>query len=381
MTYRRVSDPERLYALLDAMMLIEADDDVEILLHQIVDSACELVGARYGALGVLNEAGTEIARFITRGVTDEESARIGRAPQGHGVLGEVIRVGKPIRIADLQRERVTAFPAAHPVMHSFLGVPVQVGSGAIYGNLYLSERHDGAPFSDEDEAIIVAFGRASGMVIEQSRRRDRVRDLTLLAERERMARDLHDTVIQRLFAVGLTLQSITTAPNTMDLAATQRIDTAIDDLDATIKEIRTTIFEISQTRTPSRDSLRAVLERIVADLPSGSNLRCELTVSDDVEAQVGPLCQEHLRNVVRELLSNVVRHAQATHVTVSLHSEEDRLVLRVHDDGAGGTSTEGSGRGLRNLRERAHALGGSFALAAANPTGTVATWTAREYRA
>ena len=155
MSYRQVVNPARLHSLIDAILLIEADIDLDVLLQHIVRTASELVGARYGALGVLDPDGDELERFITWGLTPEEEAAIGTMPRGHGLLGEIIRVPAPLRVEDIHaHEHSTGVPEGHPPMTTFLGVPVRSGTGDVFGNLYLTDKRNGEPFSTEHEGLI-----------------------------------------------------------------------------------------------------------------------------------------------------------------------------------------------------------------------------------
>jgi GAF domain-containing protein len=239
MAYHRINDPERLHALIDAILLIEADANLDNLLSRIIETASLLVGARYGALGVVAGDGKTLSRFITYGIDEGTKATIGADPHGAGVLGETMRRREPLVIDELSTyPNAVGVPAGHPPMHRFLGVPVTTGDGQIFGNLYLTDPLDGEPFSDEDAQLVEGFGRAAGLVIDQATLRSQLRDLTLSEERERLARDLHDTVIQRLFGAGLALQI--SLASVLDDDVRTRINNVLDELDTTIKEIRTT---------------------------------------------------------------------------------------------------------------------------------------------
>ena len=164
MPYHRIADPTRLQAVIDAILTIEVDADLATLLTTIVEQAAGLVGARYGALGVLSEDGTSLSEFVTVGLTAQQRAAIGRFPVGHGILGTVITHPVPLRAEQIADDPSTVgFPANHPAMVTFLGVPVRLEGGQVFGNLYLCDRVDGAPFDDEDEALVDSLGRAAGL--------------------------------------------------------------------------------------------------------------------------------------------------------------------------------------------------------------------------
>jgi GAF domain-containing protein len=160
---------ERLRALLDAVVGIGADLDLSSTLDRIVTAACELVGARYGALGVVGDDGERLTRFVTHGVTADEIAAIGPYPEGHGILGLLIDHPEPLRLTDLaQHPRSFGFPPNHPPMRSFLGVPIRTRDH-VFGNLYLTEKAEGADFTEDDERTMTALAAAAGVVIDNAR--------------------------------------------------------------------------------------------------------------------------------------------------------------------------------------------------------------------
>ncbi len=367
-------DPDRLHALIDAMLLMEADSALGTLLQQIVSTATELVGARYGALGVLSRDGESLSEFITYGLTPRESALIGVLPTGQGVLGETIKVREPLRIDDLTRHSGSAgFPPGHPPMHRFLGVPVITRDGHVWGNLYITEPLDDQPFSYDDELLLATFGRVAGSVIDQANLRRELRELSVAEERERLARDLHDTVIQRLFGVGLSLQ--VALPLIENPAAHQRLNRALDELNETIHDIRTTIFEIDQDRA-TEDTLRQRASALTSEVGNRLGVQAHLAMQSGLSEQVNEHCAHHTIQALREILTNIVRHSEATHIDVNIDSDGDFVVLAVRDNGVGFDDVRGAGRGLRNLTTRAHDLGGECVVESNLGSGTLVTWTA-----
>jgi two-component system, NarL family, sensor histidine kinase DevS len=372
--FHKINDPERLHALIDAILLIETDADLDGLLSRIIETSCRLVGAQYGALGVIDTDGTTLSRFITYGLDPERRAAIGPEPQGHGLLGEIIRQRSTLRIDDLaDHPRSSGFPMNHPPMQRFLGVPVSTGDGHIFGNLYLTDPLDGEPFSEEDEQLTEAFGRAAGLVIDQELLRSNMRELTLSEERERLARDLHDTVIQRLFGVGLALQ--TSLPAIVDDNVRSRINNVLDELDTTIHEIRTTIFEIDQDRT-SGQTLEERVYALSAEVESRLGVLVDVKIAAGIDHEVGAPCAQHCMQALREILSNVVRHSEATAVDIQIDTNDKLIELIVHDNGVGFVPNVGSGRGVRNLSSRARELGGNCTIKSKIGGGTTVRWTA-----
>ena len=160
---------DRIRALLDAVVAVGSGLDLRGTLSRIVVAACELVSARYGALGVLRRDGTALADFVTHGVSDEERAAIGPIPHGLGILGLLIREPHPVRLEDIAADpRAHGFPAHHPPMHTFLGVPLRIRD-EVFGNLYLTEKAGGAEFTDEDQQVVMALASAAGVAIENAR--------------------------------------------------------------------------------------------------------------------------------------------------------------------------------------------------------------------
>ena len=370
---RRVDDPERLRALIGAILAVGSDVSLPVLLRHIVEAAVSLVDARYGALGVLDPTGQALAEFVNVGMTPQQHLAVGSLPEGRGILGLLILEPAPLRIAHLGTHPDSyGFPANHPPMESFLGVPIRV-RGQVFGNLYLTDKQGADEFSEEDESLAVALGVAAGVAIENSRLLARVGELTLTEERERIAADLHDTVIQRIFATGLGLQSA--VRSTEDLVVARRIQDAVDALDDTIRQIRSTIFALQTPRKPGR-SLRQELLALGAESAASLGFEPRLSLDGPIDQRVDSAIGAQLLAVLREALSNVVRHAGATKVGVEVEVDAEHLVARIIDDGVGaGTGTRLGGRGLASLHHRAEALGGTLEVAVgADGRGTVVCW-------
>jgi signal transduction histidine kinase len=352
--YRRIRDIERLQALVSAMLLIGEDLALPTVLRTIVETAVEVVGARYGALGVLDETGSRLAEFVHAGMDEETVAAIGRLPEGRGMLGLLIKDPRPLRLADLtEHPERDGFPPGHPPMASFLGVPVVV-RGEPYGNLYLTEKLDGSAFTQEDEDVVSTLGLAASLAIDKARIHSRLRDLTLVEERERIAQDLHDNTIRRLFAVGLTLQGARRLLGQPE--AGQRLQQAIDELDDTIRQIRTTVFAITRPRRPvSSETLRGEILHLVEQSTDGTGLEVGVDFDGPIDDAVGRHAAEHLLLSVREALAAILRRPGVAKVEVELSVDDHGLTMRVTDDGSpgGGPVPE-----LGNLAQRAQLLGG-----------------------
>lgn len=367
--------PGSLRQLLDAVLTIGSDLDLPSMLRRIVQSAVDLVDATYGALGVLDDTGTHLAQFITVGVDDDVHRAIGTLPEGLGILGLLIVDAKPLRLANLNEHPEShGFPAGHPPMRSFLGVPIRLRD-VVYGNLYLTDKRSGEAFTDVDEELVVGLAAAAGVAVDNARLHARIHELALAEDRERIARDLHDTVIQRLFATGMSLQACVRLVHTDPTATEERIEAAVDDLDLTVKHIRTAIFGLA-SRPRGGPGLR---ERVLSLLGEAAGaLGFEPTVFFDglVDTGIADDVAVELLATLREALSNVARHAQATRVSVSVVAN-DEVLLQVTDDGIGPPGPNGPrGHGLNNMAARAERLGGRLELRPGASGGTVLEWRA-----
>ncbi|WP_226913398.1 GAF domain-containing sensor histidine kinase [Gephyromycinifex aptenodytis] len=529
---------ERLGALLDAVVAISSNLDLSVVLAHVVESACTLLGAQYGALGVVDPGGQQLAEFITHGMDKETVESLGSPPHGLGVLGLLLTEPRPRRIDDLREHPdAVGFPPGHPEMSSFIGAPVRVRD-QVFGNLYLTEKRGGGTFTEDDEAVLTALAAAAGIAVDNAQlyrraRRSqqwaqavgeltqtllegrnersaiarmvkRARDLAdaqlsvflvrdpeggllaqavdvqhaqsaellgsvlhdrrwelllssrtpvllvtspddlhrgeltvqlreragldpygttsivpltvgevelglialswgleapsemlesvellssfadrmglaveaaraqrqrsravLLEDRDRIARDMHDHVIQRLFAAGLSLQAVT---RQLDGPLRDRVEGAVDDLDAAIKDIRSAIFELHHGFPEGGlgPELEAVVERATAAFGFVPDVTFEGLLGD-VPAELEP----DVVAVVREGLSNVARHAHATDAQVRVSTVDD-LVITVRDNGVG-VRADAACSGLANLDERARSHGGSFDVQSLDP-GTQIRW-------
>jgi signal transduction histidine kinase len=531
-----ITSQRRLRGLLDAVVAITEDLDLPTVLRRIVEAACDLVGAQYGALGVLAPDRRSLSDFFTVGIDEQTRRKIGSLPQGRGVLGLLIDEPQPIRLARItDHGRSYGFPPNHPPMSTFLGVPVAV-RGEVFGNLYLTEKRDGLEFTDDDQAMVVALAAAAGVAIdnarlyEASQRRQRslelstdlatamlrgvdsraaleliasnaldltgadlatvtvrgtavegeeehaviaaavgtgaerlrqqkvpvhssltagraevVEDLAadprafgpqaehsygpamivplvaedrslgvlsvvnrsgrprfdgddlvtitgfasvaalaleyvraredrermvVLEDRDRIARDLHDLVIQRLFATGLGLQGA--SRQIRDPGLQERLTGYVTNLDETIREIREAIFSLrgADTAESLRRQVHEAVQSARPTLGFAPTVRFAGPVDSAVPADVVP----HLHAALREALSNVARHAGATAVTVDLAVADGQVILTTVDDGRG--MPAGARRsGLANLASRAKELGGDLTVGPGESGGTRLVWT------
>jgi signal transduction histidine kinase len=369
----QIDDPARLRRLVQAILILDAELHLPVVLRRIIEEACDLVDAQYGALGVLSEDGQTLDQFLTVGLDSEQEHAIGPRPTGRGVLGTLIADDKPLRLANLS-DSPDSFgtPQLHPEMASFLGVPVRV-HGEVYGNLYLTNKRHAKEFSADDEELVLALAVAAGIAIENARLHGLVRDHALTEDRDRIARDLHDQVIQRLFAIGLSLQG--TARLVERPEAVMRIADAIEKLDETIRQLRKAIFDIELTI--NKEGLHPKVLDLVHELRPVLDLHPQVSVIGPVDHVVTGQLAEEVLAVLREALTNVGKHAQATKVVVTV-TAGDELRVVVADDGIGiGVGPAGNrpgALGLKNMRQRAERLEGGLDIGTSREGGTRLTW-------
>jgi signal transduction histidine kinase len=365
---------ERLRALLDAVLSIGSDLELAAILDRIVAAACTLVDARYGALGVLDDTGG-LADFRTVGLTEEERAALGEPPTGRGILGHIIDNPESLRLSDLsQHPDSVGFPEGHPPMKTFLGMPILIREKA-WGNLYLTDKRGGGDFTEDDEAIIMALAAAAGVAIDNARlyeelahsQAERER-LVVFRDRDRIGRDLHDLVIQRLFATGLQLQSVTHLIDHPD--AVDRVNAAVDEIDGAIADLRAAIFSL---HTDTEQDLSKTVRGLIGVVRHQLGFTPRVAFEGPVDSGVCEAVRIEVLAMLRESLSNVARHARATSVDIEIKVDGDDLVMTIADDGRG-ISPTAPRQGLANLASRAEQLGGSFELGGAEPTGTRLRW-------
>jgi len=363
--------PRRLRQLVDAMLTVSSDLDLHSVLQHIVEAARDLVDAQYAALGVLDESGRWLSDFITVGIDDETRHVIGALPKGHGILGVLITDAQPLRLPDLREHPDSyGFPPGHPPMRSFLGVPVRVGD-VVFGNLYLTDKITDEVFTDIDEELVVGLAAAAGIAIDKARSHSQLQRLALLDDQERMGRDLHDSVIQRVFGVGLTLQGTRHLVRVDPDTAISRIDAAIEELDLTIKHLRSAIFGLDMRAHGATAEFRSRVLELAAESTSALGFEPTVFFDGPIDAHIDGNLANELAAVITEALSNTARHANAHRVEVHL-IVTDTILLRIEDDGIGPPRADAPrGNGLNNMTTRAERLDGTFTMRPGPESGTV----------
>lgn len=343
--------------------------DLERVLQLIVDRVREVADGEYAALGIIGEDGG-LERFVTSGISEAHRQQIGPLPQRRGLLGLIIRESQSVRIPDIGSDpRRYGFPPHHPPMRSFLGVPVRLRGTAI-GNFYLTNKRGADEFSTDDQRLVERFALHAAIAIDNARLHEQVKRLAVVEERDRIGRDLHDGVIQRLYAVTLSLDDV---PDLMDEArdeARDRVDRAILTLQAAIGDIRGFVSDLRPTLQAPED-LRRALGVVADEVHRAGTTNVSVEVAD--ELLLSSEAAAEVVTIVREALSNVGRHSGATNARVQLGSSGTETRLKVTDDGVGfdpAAVRRPGHHGLTNMRERAAALGGRFSVESGPGIGT-----------
>jgi len=363
---------DRRRALVEAGIAITSELSLDAVLLTLLRIAAELTGARYSALGVIDRSGDGLERFVTHGLDDEARAAIGDVPRGLGILGVLIEDARPLRLDDLTRDpRAVGFPPNHPPMHSFLGVPVMT-RGVAFGNLYLAEKQPAGPFTEEDEETVTLLAAQAAVAIENagSVQRDALRRAVQAqeVERRRLARELHDETGQALTSILLGLAAVerSESAEAAHAAAAALRELVVE----TLQNVRRLAVEL---RPSALDDfgLEPALRRLGQTVREGGLL--DVQVEARLGAQRLPADVETaLYRIVQEALTNVVKHAQARHVSIVLTRKQGSVLVMIEDDGRGFDPTKPSveGLGLQGMRERVELLDGSFQVEAAPRTGT-----------
>ena len=351
---------QALAALNKAALAISRDLELSQTLQHIVNSARELVPARYAALGVFNSE-RELETFAFSGLNPEEADDIGSFPEGRGMLGAVLDSPHPVRVSDVDNDaRSVGIPEGHPTVTNFLGVPI-ISSEEVQGNLYLTDKVGGDEFTDADEELITIFASHAAVAIKNARLFEEVGRLAIIEERSRIGMDLHDGVIQSIYAVGLTLESAQMILKEKPDAARELLSQSIGGLNDAIRDIRNFILDLRPRRFDG--DLQAGVARLVREFQANAMIEVDVAVAEELESSLTPDISQAIFLTAQEALANIARHARASRVGLDLSGDADSIWLRVADDGRGfdiRQKEQTVGHGLANMRARAEELGGSF---------------------
>jgi signal transduction histidine kinase len=359
-----------LRAVSDAVLSVAAEHSVEEVLQRLVESARELVGARYAALGTPDGDGG-FSRFLTAGMSDELVAALGPLPRTHGMLGAMLETTESFRTPDIHDDpRFRGWwPKRHPDMRSFLGVPIATPDRVI-GAFYLTEKVGADEFTDADRELIELLAAHAAIAITNARLYEESRELSILSERNRLALELHDAVTQKLFGLVLAAESAATMVRLDSEAAAKQLARLQALAQEALDELRSLIFELRPPEV-ERDGLCGALRKHVGLLaPRRPGIALEL----EDELPRDPKRDAEVLRIAQEALNNAIRHADADHVRLRLGAEDGMLVLEVEDDGVGFDPTAAELRsrrlGLTSMEERARRLRGRLAIDSARGSGT-----------
>ena len=373
---------ERLIALHEASLELVKDVSLDHLLERIVKVAAEQANARYAALGVLDEDG-KLAKFITVGMTDDELKLMDHPPVGQGLIGELMDTEVPLRVPVIQdHPRSSGFPAHHPHMVSFLGVPIRALNHQL-GQIYLTEKIGDPAFTAEDERIIQMLAAYAAAAIQNARLHENTHRLAVLEERERIGMDLHDGIIQSIYGVGLSLESALHSFDEDPQDAKARVQHSIESLNQAIRDLRAYILDL-RPRQMGSEGLISGLNRLINEFRAHTLVNVQLSGSEPELQELAQPRSMALFHICQEALANIAKHARATQVDISLWCTEERVLMEIHDNGKGFEIEKVNatiGHGLANMQTRARSVGGDVDISSVVGEGTtVLAWVPRGSR-
>jgi signal transduction histidine kinase len=340
---------------------------VRDVLQMIVRSARALAGARYAALGVPDEA-VSFAEFVVDGLSAREQAAIGPLPRHHGMLGVMLREGKPLRLDDIRADpRFWGWPAAHPELTDVLGVPIRQGD-RVLGFIFAACKNQPGGFTERDERLVSLFAAHAAIALTNARLYEHGRELSVLQERARLAQDLHDAVSQKLFGVRAKARAAAVLVSRDPARAIEEIESVATLAGQAHAELRAVIDGLAPPELAAGGLAGSV---------RGYALLAGRTYGVDVIVQAGdlpaldPVRETAVYRIAQEAISNALRHSGAGQVLVSLSGRKRSVALQVSDSGAGFDAVAPqTGLGLASMRERAASVGGRLTITAAPGSGT-----------
>jgi signal transduction histidine kinase len=283
----------------------------------------------------------------------------------------IIREGQTFRIAEISDDpRRYGFPPHHPEMHSFLGVPVTVKGHAV-GDLYLTNKQGAPEFSEDDQRLVERFAAHAGLAIENARLSGRVQALAVVEERERIGRDLHDSTLQSLYGIALTLESARATLTVDPTVTAARMEQSLAAMSRVANEIRGFVQGLHATATADRP-LAEMLASAVGEVSAGGTIPVRLVIQDGT-ADLPEADRAQAVLIVREALANVIRHSGANRAEVLLDGDAETIRAAVHDTGCGfdPDARRARGQGLGNMAARAAAIGGRLTITSSSGAGTI----------
>ena len=349
------------------VLAVSSQLSVHDVLGKIVRAARSLAGARYAALGVPGEAGT-FAEFVVDGLTAKEQAAIGPLPRQHGMLAVILREGKPLRLDDIRADpRFWGWPAAHPELTNVLGVPITEGND-ILGFIFAACKTVPGGFTERDERLVSLFAAHAAIALTNARLYERGRELSVLQERARLARDLHDAVSQKLFSVRAKARAAAVLVDRDPARAIEEIGSVAELAGEAHAELRAVIDGLAPPELAAGGLAGSV--RAYAVL-AGRTHGADVVVHAAELPALGPRQETALYRVAQEAIGNALRHSGARQVTVRLSRRQRTVLLEITDDGSGfDPHIPQAGLGLASMRERARSVGGKLSITAAPGAGT-----------
>jgi signal transduction histidine kinase len=348
------------------VLAVASQLSVRDVLQVIVRSARSLAGARYAALGVPGEGGT-FAEFVVAGLTAREQAAIGPLPRQHGMLAVMLREGKPLRLPDIRKDpRFWGWPAAHPELTDVLGVPITHGD-QILGFIFAACKTEPGGFTDRDERLVSLFAAHAAIALTNARLYERGRELSVLQERARLARDLHDAVSQKLFSVRAKARASAILVHRDPGRAIEEIDSIAALAGEAHAELRAIIDGLAPPELAAGGLAGSV--RGYAAL-AGRTYGTDVLVRVEELPDLDPARQTAVYRIAQEAIGNALRHSGGA-VSVCLSRRQRSIVLEVSDAGRGfDISAPQQGLGLASMRERAGSVGGRLKITSVPGTGT-----------
>ena len=363
------SSESLLHAINDAVLAMAAELRVEPILQRLVESASGLAGARYAALGIPDGEGA-FARFITTGMSAELMEAIGPLPRTHGLLAAMLSETQAYRTRDIRKDpRFEWWPPPHPRMKSFLGVPV-LSKGQVIAAFYLTDKISAEEFSEDDQAAIEMLAAHAAIAIENARLFERSRELSVVEERTRLARELHDSVSQTLFSMSLVADAAAALVERDPAKAKAQLEGLRDMARAATQEMRSLIFELRPADLDA-EGLVATLRKHVDVLRSVH--AAEIDFKENGFQSLEPAVEREIYRVAQEAIGNALKHAKAGRIRVELGLANGTANLTIADDGTGfdpgAPQARATRLGITSMEERAEAIGGQLRIES-GPKGT-----------
>ena len=364
----------QLAALNEANLLLAEERLVSSVLQRVVDISRELSGARYAALGVLDNNG-RLASFLTSGIDETARKPIGELPSGKGLLGVMLARIEPLRVDKISgHPDSVGFPPGHPDMTSFLGVPIRYKGRAV-GSLYLTDKDGDSAFDDDDEEIVRLFSNQAAVAIQNAQLNEQIQALAVETERTRISREMHDGLAQVLGYVNTKAQAVEEFLANKDLrTAEAHLKEMSEMARQAYREVREGILAL-RTQVGSERSLSDALNEFISEFQHQMGRSSEIHKSIPEALNLTPLEEVQVLRIVQEALTNTRKHSRAKNVWVTLTQGNEGIEIEIRDDGLGFNPLavkrgEWPHLGLQTMQERAEAVGGTFEIDSAPGKGT-----------